>query len=62
MAGRDYVPLKGTRQIKAGKASGSVSITPQASGEDGKISVVVQPGNGYTVDATARKVKIQLTD
>ncbi len=60
--GRDFAALKGVRKFKAGKSTATVKIVPTAGGEDGKARLVIQPGNGYTVDPTARKVKTLITD
>ena len=60
--GRDFAALKGARKIRIGKATAKVKIVPATGGEDGKVRLVVEPGNGYTVDSAARKVKTRITD
>ena len=60
--GRDYVALKGVRKIKAGKSTATIAIVPLPGGENGKVSVSVQSGEGYTADAASRKVKVYLND
>ena len=62
VGGRDYVILKGMRKIKAGRSTATVLITPLAGGEDGKVTVAVRSGAGYTTDTATRKVKIFLVD
>ena len=62
VGGRDYVALKSVRKIKAGKSTATVAIVPLTGGENGKVTVAVNPGDGYTTDASTRKVKIYLTD
>ena len=60
--GRDYKLLKGSRTIKAGKSMATVNIVPLAGGEAGKVKVSLQPGNGFTTEATASKIKVMITD
>lgn len=60
--GRDYKMLKGSRIIKAGKSTATVNIVPLSGGEDGKVKVFLQPGNGFTTDPVAHKVKVVITD
>ncbi len=62
IGGRDYTALKGTRKIKAGKNTAGIAIVPKAGGVDGKVTVAVRPNDGFTIDPTARKVKIFITD
>ena len=62
VGGRDYVALKGVRKIKAGKSTATVAVVPLPGGENGKVSVTVQPGDGYTTNAATQKVKIYLND
>ena len=62
--GTDYVLLKATKKIKAGKTSKPIKIIPQGDlGGASKKTVVLtlQPGTGYTVGATG-KVKVKITD
>ncbi len=62
IGGRDYAALKGVRKMRAGKSTASLSIVPQPSGSNGKVTVAVRPNDGFMIDPTARKVKINITD
>lgn len=60
--GTDYVLLKGTKKIKAGKLSKPIKIVPQGdlSGAAKKTVVLtLQPGDGYMVGTTG-KVKVKI--
>ena len=62
--GTDYVLLKATKKIKAGKTSKPIKIVPQGnlSGASKKTVVLtLQPGTGYQVGTTG-KVKVKITD
>ena len=61
--GTDYVLLKTTKKIKAGKISKPIKVIPQGDlGGANKKTVVLAlaPGDGYTV-GTAGKVKVKIT-
>jgi hypothetical protein len=60
--GRDYAALKGVRKIKSGKSKATVKIVPLSGGVNGKTRFVIQPGDGYSVDPAARKVKVFIVD
>ena len=62
LGGQDYAPLRGTRKIRAGKDAATISIVPLPGGKNGKVRVVVPPGEGYVVDPDKRKVLIHITD
>ncbi len=61
--GTDYLLLKMTKKIKAGKTSKPIKITPlgEGAGPGGKRTVVLtlQPGEGYQVGTTG-KVKVKI--
>lgn len=62
VGGRDYATLKGVRKIKVEKAWVGVPVVPTRDGTNGKVTVTLQPGNGFAIDPAARKVKIYITD
>ncbi len=61
--GNDYVLLKATKKIKAGKTSKPIKITPLGEGAGTGVKrtvvLVLQPGDGYEV-GTAGKVKVKI--
>ncbi len=60
--GTDYMQLKGTKKIKAGKLSKPIQVIPQGDlGGASKKTVVLTlaPGDGYTIDTTG-KVKVKI--
>ena len=60
--GTDYVLLKGTKKIKAGKITKPIKIIPQGDLDgDAKKTVVLvlEPGDGYVVGTTG-KVKAKI--
>jgi uncharacterized delta-60 repeat protein len=56
--GSDYLTLKGFKKMKAGKRSVSVKV---AGGANGKVKLIVQPGEGYNVGIPS-KAKVTITD
>lgn len=59
VGGTDYAPLSGVAKIKAGRASATVAVVPQGAAATGKVKLVLQPGDGYSVGTPASaKVKI----
>ncbi len=61
--GTDYVLLKATKKIKAGKTSKPIKVTPLGTGAGPGVKrtvvLTLQPGDGYTV-ATTGKVKVKI--
>ena len=61
--GSDYVLLKGTKKIKAGKTSKPIKVTPLGDGAGPGVKrtvvIVLAPGDGYTVGTTG-KVKVKI--
>ncbi len=60
--GQDYAPITDTVTIPAGQTRVKVKIVPTAGGANGKVKIVVVPGSGYTVDAAAKKVVVEIVD
>ena len=48
VAGQDYLPLKGTKKLKAGKAQANISVT-LLPGATGSIKLVLTKADAYTV-------------
>ena len=61
--GSDYVLLKGTKKIKAGKTSKPIQVIPLGTGAGAGVKrtvvLTLQPGEGYTVGTTG-KVKVKI--
>ncbi len=62
VGGRDYVALKGVRKLKVGKAATTLKIKPLSGGDNGKVKLRLQSGEGYTLDPAAEKVKTFIND
>lgn len=56
--GTDYVLLKTSKKIKAGKTSKSIKVTPLGTG-NGTVLLTLQPATSYTVGTTG-KVKVKI--
>lgn len=61
LGGNDYATLSGTKKIKAGKASVSLQIVPLAGGANGKLTLKLAPGVGYTIGSPA-KATVKITN
>lgn len=60
--GRDYAMRAGTATIRAGQSDVKVKIVPLESGGTGKVKMVLQAGQGYTLDEGNKRVKIRIVD
>ena len=58
--GQDYALLTDSVVIPATLNRAAVKISPLASGVNGKVKLVLKSGQGYTVDAATRKVKVSI--
>ncbi len=61
--GSDYVELSGVRKMRAGKSSVKIKVVPigdgAGTGVKRSVTLVLAPGNGYTVGTTG-KVKVRI--